>query len=112
MDRQRTLDEFETTDLLGAVDDVDNIRGMLADGEHLEPPKLREDLMKLHGLAMRVCNEGWDDERSELFELATEVEDEVEDIRDAANRILDVVRQLTEADFEEEEEDLDEEIIG
>jgi len=64
--------------------------------------------MKLHGLAMRVCNEGWDDERSELVELATEVED----IRDAANRILDVVRQLTEADFEEEEEDLVEEIIG
>ena len=111
MDRQQTLDEFETTELLGAVDDVDNIRGMLADGEHLEPPKLREDLMKLHGLAMRVCNEGTD-ERSELFELAIEVEDEVEDIRDAANRILDVVRQLTEADFEEEGEDLDEEIIG
>ena len=108
MYRQQTLDEFETTELLGAVDDVDNIRGILADGEHLEPPKLREDLMKLHGLAMRVCNEGWEDERSELFELANEVQDEVEDIRDAANRILDVVRQLTEADFEEDEDDEDE----
>ena len=99
--------------MLTAVDDLDNIRGILADVERLEPPKLREDLMKLHGLAMRVCNEGCDDERSELFELATEVEDDVEDIRDAASRILDVVCQLTEADFEEEEEeDLDEEIIG
>ena len=108
LERQRSLDEFKTTELLEAVNDLDNIRSILADGEQLEPPKLRKDLLKLHGLATQVCNEGWDDEQNELFELAAEVQDDVKDIRDAANQILDVLCQLTDADFEVAEDDLDE----
>ena len=51
------LDEFDTYELVQAVDDLDSIRGIMADGPNCEPPQLRNDLMKLHGLAMQACHE-------------------------------------------------------
>jgi hypothetical protein len=104
MARPRTLDEFETHDLLEAVDDLDSIRGILADGLNLEPPQVRIDLMKLHELAMRVCNEGEGD-TSEVVELAIDIEDQLEEIRDASDRIIQVLRRITEAQIEEDETD-------
>ena len=103
MARPRTIDEFETNDLLEAVDDLDMIRDILADGPNLEPPQLRIDLMKLHKLAMRVCKEGEDDS-SELVELAIDIEDQLEDIRDASDHIMEVLREITEAETDEDEE--------
>ncbi len=103
MSRKRTLADFETHDLLEAVDDLDSIRGILADGPHLEPPQIRIDLLKLHGLAMQVCNHGGD-ARSELFELATDLEYQIEEIQESAERVLTVLRGLTETDFEDEDE--------
>ena len=112
MARQRTLDEFETHDLLEAVDDLDRIRDILADGPNLQPPQVRIDLMELHKLAMRVCNEGEDDS-SELVELAIGLEDQVEEIRDASDHIIEVLRGITEAetdqdDTHDEDDELDE----
>ncbi len=101
MARQRTLDEFETHALLEAVDDLDSIRGILADGPNLEPPQIRIDLMKLHKLAMRVCNEAGDDS-SELVELAIDLEDQLEEIRDASDRIIQVLQGITEAETDED----------
>ena len=103
MSRKRTLADFETHDLLEAVDDLDSIRGILADGPHLEPPQIRIDLLKLHGLAMQVCNHGGD-HRSELFELATDLEYQIEEIQDSVERVLTVLRGLTETDFDDEDE--------
>ena len=112
MARPRTIDEFETNDLLEAVDDLDRIRDILADGPNLEPPKLRIDLMKLHKLAIRIRKEGEDDS-SELVELAIDIEDQLEDIRDANDHIIEVLREITEAETDEdtthdEEDELDE----
>ena len=57
---------------------------------------------------MRVCNEGWDDEKGELLDLAMDIDDEVTEIRDAAERILLAVRQVTDAkDYLEEDENGD-----
>ncbi len=102
MVRSRTIDEFETNDLLEAVDDLDTIRDILADGPNLEPPQLRIDLMRLHKLAMRVCKKGEDDS-SELVELAIDIEDQLEDIRDASDHIMEVLREITEAETDEDE---------
>ena len=85
------IEDFDTSELLESVDDLDSIRGILADGPRLEPPQLRNDLMKLHGLAMQACRETGEGDR-ELFDLATDVEGDVEDIRDAAERIPDLLR--------------------
>ncbi len=104
MARPRTIDEFETNDLLEAVDDLDTIRDILADGPNLEPPQLRIDLMRLHKLAMRVCKKGEDDS-SELVQLAIDIEDQLEEIRDASDHIIEVLREITEAETDEDETD-------
>jgi hypothetical protein len=47
-----TLHEnFETADLLRAVDCFDALRGYFNDREHFQPPEIRDELLKLHGLA-------------------------------------------------------------
>jgi hypothetical protein len=102
MAQPRTIDDFKTNDLLEAVDDLDTIRDILADGPNLEPPQLRIDLMKLHKLAMRVCKEGEDDS-SELVELAIDIEDQFAEIRDASDHIIEVLREITEAETDEDE---------
>ena len=103
MSRKPTLADFETHDLLEAVDDLDSIRGILANGPHLEPPQIRIDLLKLHELAMQVCNQG-EDAASELFELAIDLEYRLEEIQESAERVLTVLRGLTEADFDDEDQ--------
>jgi hypothetical protein len=49
---------FETTELLSAVDAVDCLRDDLNDGEGCRPPELRTNLLKLHELAgnMTACS--------------------------------------------------------
>jgi hypothetical protein len=110
MAQPRTIDDFKTNDLLEAVDDLDTIRDILADGLNSEPPQLRIDLMKLHKLAMRVCKEGEDDS-SELVEVAIDVEDQFEEIRDAVDHIIAVLREITEADTDEDETHDEEDVL-
>ena len=113
MAAKRTLADFETHDLLEAVDHLDQIRGILADGPQYQPLQIRVDLLKLHGLAM-LCNEGGNNE-TELIELATDIEYEIEEIRDAADWILEVLRGLTEAEemeFDDDPDDDDDDELG
>jgi len=74
---QKLYENFETTWLLSAVDHLDVVRGQLADGDHLEPPEIRTDLLKLHQLAMDVVNNGWTSEAKELFDMAGDLEMEI-----------------------------------
>ena len=53
---------------------------------------------------MRVCKEG-DGDTSEVVELAIDIEDQLEEIRDASDRIIQVLRGITEAETEEDETD-------
>ena len=110
MAQPRTIDDFKTNDLLEAVDDLDTIRDILADGLNSEPPQLRIDLMKLHKLAMRVCKEGEDDS-SELVELAIDIEDQFAEIRDASDHIIEVLREITEAETDEDETHDEEDVL-
>lgn len=59
--------------LLRAVDAVDELRTYLNDQEHYSPPQIRTDLLKLHGLAMAVVNEGSRSQVAELFMLADDL---------------------------------------
>jgi len=61
---------------------------------------------------MRVCRQSQDDS-SELVELAIDIEDQLEEIRDANDHIIEVLREITEAETDEdesydEEDELDE----
>jgi len=51
-------DNFDTMALLSAVDAVDELRSDLNDNEDGAPPQLRDDLLKLHQLAIAVILKG------------------------------------------------------
>ena len=77
---QKMHENYETTWLLDAVVQVDELRGHLGDGEHFEPPEIRTSLLKLHGLALDVVNNGWESRLPELAVLAVELDDQTIDM--------------------------------
>lgn len=77
---QKLYENFETTTLLDAVGHLDRLRAELADDEDFRPPTIRQDLLRLHQLAMEVVNNGYLNKGEELFDLAFELEDQVFDL--------------------------------
>jgi hypothetical protein len=89
-------DSFETTKLLSAVDAVDVLRRELGDDEDGCPPKLRDDLLKLHQLAMAVFNEGSRSQVGELFNFAVELEFQVYDLTETLEQVQKTLSELAE----------------
>ena len=52
-DREDRLSAFDTSALLRVADDLDEMREHL-DGDGYKPPEIRDDMLRLHQLAMRV----------------------------------------------------------
>lgn len=88
-------ENFETATLLKAVDAVDELRCDLNDGEYARPPQIRTDLLRLHQLAMAVINEGSRSQVSDLFELATDLEDQVLGMMTELEKVQETLSQLT-----------------
>lgn len=93
---QAQYENFETQWLLDAIDDVDTLRSHLSEDERDQPPEIRDKLFKLHQLAMAVVNEGSHSKIDELFDLATELEDEVFEMMEALTRLRDTLTKLTD----------------
>jgi len=72
-------DGFGIRKLLNAMDDLDTLRAALAD-DGLPPSELRTRLLRLHGLAVAVVNDGSQHQTTRTFDLATELEDMAADI--------------------------------
>jgi hypothetical protein len=89
-------ENFETTWLLAAVDQLDQVRGVLADGDHWEPPEIRTHLLKLHQLAMEVVNQGGTSKARELFALAGDLEIQVSDMVEALEDIQQTLSKLND----------------
>lgn len=93
-DRAARLARFDTTTLLRAVDDVDRLREHL-DGDGYKPPEIRDDMLRLHQLAMKVVNQGYEGEaRTEMFELAADIEERIDDIADVLDRLRETISGL------------------
>ena len=106
---QKLYENFETTTLLDAVDHLDRLRSELADDEYFRPPTIRQDLLRLHQLAMEVVNSGYLNKGEELFDLAFELEDQVFDLMENLEAIQDTLSALTGLAPDEDEDD-DEEV--
>ena len=89
-------ENYETTWLLDAVGHVDKLRGHLGDGEQFQSPEIRTDLLKLHGLAMDVVNNGWDSQLREMAELATGLEDQTLEMMQSLDALYQILSKLTE----------------
>ena len=94
-DWQKLYEDFDTQRLLDAVDEVDMLRGVLGDDGH-RPPEIRDRLLRLHGLAVAVVNEGSQREAPELFDLAEELEDEAFTMLEAITRLHETLSALVE----------------
>lgn len=89
-------DNFETADLLRAVDAIDRMRELLNDREHFRPPQIRDDLLKLHTLGNRLINVRAKGEAREFFDLAMELDDQVFDLMESLEVVRDILTRLTE----------------
>ena len=65
-------DHFDSSDLLSALDCLDALREVLNDREGFQPPAIRGELLRLHGLAMTVIGEGALGGAREMFDLAAD----------------------------------------
>lgn len=93
-DKAARLAKFDTTALLRAVDDVDRLRGHL-DGDGYKPPEIRDDMLRLHQLAIKVVNQGYEGEaRAEMFELTFDLEERIDDIADALDHLRETIGGL------------------
>jgi hypothetical protein len=91
---QQLYENFETTELLSAVDAVDSLRDDLNDGEGCRPPELRTNLLKLHGLAMTVVNNGACSQASEMFDLAMDLDEQVSPMMADLEQIQETLTKL------------------
>ncbi|MBP5060169.1 transposase [Pseudomonas chlororaphis] len=88
-------ESFDTSALLRAVDAVDVLRGDLNDNADGGPPQLRTDLLKLHQLAMAVFNEGARSRVAELFDLAVDLQDQVDHLMASLEQVQETLSRLT-----------------
>ena len=104
---QKLYENFETTTLLDAVDHLDRLRSELADDEDFRPPTIRQDLLRLHQLAMDVVNSGYLSKGEELFNLAFDLEDQVFGLMENLEAIQDTLSALTRLAPDEDKDDDD-----
>jgi hypothetical protein len=88
-------DNFETASLLRAVDAIDDLRDF-SDGEYSAPPQIRTDLLRLHEIAMAVINEGSRSRVSALFELASDLDEQISHLVNRLDEVQDTLSQLME----------------
>lgn len=102
-------EKFETSDLLDAVSHLDILRQALSDDEDWRPPEVRQDLLKLHQLAMEVSHRGDMTQAQPMFDLAFEIEDQLLTVWESLTAIEKIVQGITDLadefydDFDEEE---------
>lgn len=107
---QKFYEQFETTDLLGAVDNLDILRQELADDEDGRPPEIRQELLKLHQAAMAVSHRGDLTQAQAMFDLAFGIEDQLFTMWESLKAIEKTIQGITDLanefddGFDEEED--------
>ena len=102
---EKLQDNFESSEILEAVDSLDTVRGILAEPEDgLSPPQIRIDLLELHQLAMSLMHNGNTSVADEFFSKTEEIYSDVEEMAEALEGIRRTLDQITrcypESDFD------------
>lgn len=84
---QTIYDGLDSASLLAAVQAVDVLRQALNDGDDAPLPPIRDKLLQLHRLAMVISSNATPSLIAEFFELAGEIDDQVD-------RMMEAVEQL------------------
>jgi len=104
-DDREKLREFETEDLLLAVDHLDEMRGELAD-HGIRPPAIRMKLLELHQIAFDVIKRGHQfPDGMDMIETTDEILESIENIIDNAEKLQSVISDfqqlLPEPDYDD-----------
>lgn len=92
------LDAFDTSEILDAIDHLDRLRAMLSDSDFGEP-SIRDDLIRLHKLAMNANAE----DATDLTDHAFEVECQVDDLSEATDQIQRVLMKITSSIYDDDD---------
>jgi hypothetical protein len=96
-------DGFDTTQILDAVDTIDEIRYRICD-----PEGVRDELLRLHGLAHALINGDYSNASEEdgpIWELADDLEDQISEWIDKLSSLAHLLDQLVLLMPEEDDED-------
>ena len=89
--------EYDSMNLLQAVDALDEIRGIVGDQEHYKPPQIRFDLMNLHTYIFNLIRQGQSlnrDEREKLYCIVENLESEMSTIIENATMISEEAQYI------------------
>lgn len=96
-DYEELVDSFDTSTLLEAVDGLDELRSdFFADRENGAPLELRDDLLKLHQVAIDVVSNGARSKALEMFDLAADIESELDELIHQLQSVRDTIGSLTD----------------
>ncbi len=93
-DWNKLEDDFDTTTILAAVDVVAELRGYFADREDGVPLELRDDILKLHQLAMDVVHLKFRNKALGVFNWVGDIEIELTELVGDLKAVGDAVGKL------------------
>lgn len=97
---EKIEEEVETSQVLDAVNFLDQIRYLIADSEDCRPPQIREDLLQLHQLLFRVIRERFiprPEDAEKILELTDNIEDTLSSIVENAEKILEITSLIQDS---------------
>lgn len=107
--RAELWEQFDTTRLRRAADALYEILSALGCNMALGPNELRDDLDRLHMLVLNQQTRAtYPNINSDVFELADSIESTMFDVKEAAETILETVRDLVDL-FPDPDDDYEEE---
>ncbi|WP_206118765.1 transposase [Chromobacterium fluminis] len=89
-------DGLDTPAILSTIDAVDRLRHALADSDNPDSPSLRDEVLKLYQLGMAVQQYQSDEQAAEFFELASDLEMQAVELREALDVIQTMLSNITE----------------
>lgn len=90
-DRIKFYEEFDTHEILYAIDNLDEIRDHISDSG-IRPPQIRDDLLKLHTIAFDLQQGGPITE--DLYNLTEEISSTIYSVIEAAEKVQETVDEL------------------
>jgi len=97
---------YDTTQIIHAVDALDQIRYVISDDEDFKPPEIRSQLLRIQKLASKTITGGYsltDEEIEELADLLDEADRTVTDMIGQLKKIQKALKPLLDKMFTWEE---------
>lgn len=94
-------EDFDSWDLLDAVDLFDEMRDHLNDQTEYRPPLMRDQLLELHQLAMEAYPGGNKEKLVKLYDSAEDLESIAFDLMMQAEKIHKILEKLTSTEPED-----------